>query len=226
MIRSLILDVDGTLMDTNYLHVEAWAAALEAVGRLIPRAEIHKQIGKSGEKLVAEFVAGRAIAQRADALHTEAYKKIQQRGHPLPGARELIATMPQKGMQLWLATSAKPEELKHHLTELAADGKLAGVVSSGDVEEGKPEPDIFALALERSRVAADESIVLGDTIWDIVAAQRCGLRIACVLTGGAFSGRELKDAGAIAVYKNCAEALAMGFPEVVGDGGSYRATNF
>ncbi len=215
-LRSLILDIDGTLMDTNYLHVEAWAAAFEAVGYSIPRAEIHKQIGKSGEKMVAEFVAGESERKRADALHTEAYKKIQEKGRPLPGARELIATLAQRGVQVWFATSAKPEELKHHLRALDADGKLAGVVSSGDVEEGKPEPDIFELALEKSGAAKDESIVLGDTVWDVEAARRCGLRSAGVLTGGAYSRRELLDAGAVAVYRDCAEALASGFPERLG----------
>jgi HAD superfamily hydrolase (TIGR01509 family) len=216
MIRSLILDIDGTLMDTNYLHVEAWAGAFEAVGRLIPRAEIHKQIGKSGDKMIAEFVADEAKAKRADALHTEAYKKLQERGHPLPGARELIATLSHKGLQLWFATSAKPEELKHHLSALDAEGKISGVISSGDVEEGKPEPDIFALALKKSGVSREESIVLGDTIWDVEAANRCGLRTACVLTGGAFCRKELEDAGAVVVYRNCAEALALGFPQRFG----------
>jgi phosphoglycolate phosphatase-like HAD superfamily hydrolase len=112
-----------------------------------------------------------------------------------------------------LATSAKPEELEHHMQELGAEGKISGVVSSDEAEESKPAPDIFGLALERAGVSPEEAVVVGDSIWDIEAAKEAGMRVAAVMTGGAFSRAELEEAGAYAVYEDCRELLEAGFPE-------------
>jgi HAD superfamily hydrolase (TIGR01509 family) len=213
MIRAVFLDIDGTLMDTNYLHVEAWADAFEKIGHVFPRREIHRQIGKSGKKMVREFIAGEAQAQKADKLHGQLYKKIQTKGRPLPGARDLIVGLKQRGLGIWFATSAKPEELEHTIKELGAKDLMIDIVSSADVEEGKPEPDVFELALKKAGVTPAEVLALGDTIWDIEAAERIGIKTAAVLTGGAYSREELKKAGAVAVYRDCAEALKTGFPE-------------
>ena len=148
MVKAVFLDIDGTLMDTNYLHIEAWAQAFEEVGARPPRSSIHHEVGKGSDKLIPEFVVDDQNVERVSELHTDYYGKLQERGHPLPGAQELIASLVDRGYEVWLATSAKPEELEHHMRELEAEGKISGVVSSDEAEESKPAPDIFGLALE------------------------------------------------------------------------------
>jgi HAD superfamily hydrolase (TIGR01509 family) len=212
MIKAVFLDIDGTLMDTNYLHVEAFAQAFEEVGARPPRSNIHRQTGKGSGKLISGFV-GDGKAERVGELHGEYYARLQERGHPLPGAKELVASLVERGYEVWLATSAAPEELEHHMEELGAEGKISGVVSSDEAEESKPAPDIFGLALEKAGVSPEEAVVVGDSIWDIEAAKEAGVRVAAVMTGGAFSRAELEGAGAYAVYEDCAELLETGFPE-------------
>jgi HAD superfamily hydrolase (TIGR01509 family) len=213
LVKAVFLDIDGTLMDTNYLHVEAWARALEEVREPVPRAVIHEQIGKGSDKLIPEFVRGEEASERAGELHKEFYGEIQDRAHPLAGARELISSLSERGYGVWFATSAEPEELEHHMNALGAEGKIAGVVSSEDAEESKPSPDIFALALKRAGVSPEEAVVVGDSVWDVEAAKEAGVRTAAVMTGGAFSRAELEETGAYAVYKDCHELLDDGFPE-------------
>ena len=215
MIKAVVLDVDGTLMDSNYLHVEAWARALDEVGRRAARVEIHPKIGKSSSLLISEFVDDEETTNKVSELHSEYYSELQKYAHPLPGAKELIDSLYKQDYQVWLATSAGPEELEASLQTLEAKDKLAGVVSSGDVEESKPAPDIFGLALEQAGVEAQEAVAVGDTIWDVESARAAGLRVVAVLTGGAFSKEDLKEAGAIGVYDDCAELLESGFPDWV-----------
>src|SRR5215217_1984673 len=200
-------------MDTNYLHTEAWAQAFDEIGHRTPRAEIHKQIGKGSDKLIPEFVEDERKGERADELHGELYLKMQEHGHPLPGAKELIASLADRGYQVWFVTSAKPEELEHHMEELEAEGKVAGVVSSEEVEGTKPAPDIFELALERAGSSSEETVAVGDSVWDVESAKEAGVRTVAVMTGGAFSRAELEEAGAFAVYEDCADLLEAGFPE-------------
>jgi HAD superfamily hydrolase (TIGR01509 family) len=213
LIKAVFLDIDGTLMDTNYLHVEALAQAFEEVGARPPRSRIHHEVGKGSGKLIHEFVEDDQKAQRVSELHGEHYGKLQERGHPLPGAKELIASLVERGYGVWLATSAEPEELEHHMKELGAEDNIAGVVSSDEAEESKPAPDIFGLALERAEVSPEDAVVVGDSIWDIEAAKEAGVRVAAVMTGGAFSRAELEEVGAYAVYEDCHELLESGFPE-------------
>ena len=213
MIRVVILDIDGTLMDTNYLHIEAWEQAFEEVGERHPRSRIHHQVGKGSDKLIPEFVKDGEAGERVSELHGEFYAKLQDRGHPLPGAKELISSLVDGGYEVWFATSAKPEELEHHMQELEAEGKVAGVVSSEEVQETKPAPDIFELALKRAESAAKEAVAVGDSVWDVESAKEAGVRTVAVMTGGAFSRAELEEAGAYAVYEDCAELLEAGFPE-------------
>ena len=213
MARVVVLDVDGTLMDTNYLHVEAWARAFEEVGHRVPRAELHKQVGKGSNLLIAEFVDDEETAQRVDELHSEFYSELQEYGHPLPGAKELIPSLTDRGYEVWFVTSAKDEELEHHMGELEAEGSISGVVNSSAVENSKPAPDIFELALEKAGASPDETVAVGDAVWDIEAANEAGIRTVAVLTGGAFSEQELEEAGAVEVYENCAALLESDFPE-------------
>jgi HAD superfamily hydrolase (TIGR01509 family) len=211
--KVVVLDVDGTLMDTNYLHTEAWARAFEEVGRRVPRAEVHKQIGKGSEQLIGEFIEDEEAAEKAKELHGELYMEMQKHGFPLPGAKELIASLAEQGYETWLVTSAEPEELEQYLDRLETEGKLAGIVKSSDVEYSKPAPDVFKASLKTSGGNADETIAVGDSVWDIESAAKAGIQTVAVLSGGAYSEEELEEAGAIAVYENCAELLDSGFPE-------------
>ena len=214
MTKITILDVDGTLVDTNYLHTEAWTRALEEVGRRVPRVEVHRQIGKGADKLIPEFVGDEA-AGKVERRHSEIYGEMQHHGYPLPGAGELIGSLGDRGYEVWLVTSAKPEELDRHLEALGVSERISGVVSSGDAEESKPAPDLFDLALHRAGVEPGEAIAAGDSIWDIQAATRAGVKSVAVLSGGAFGRDELEDAGASGVYRDCAELVEANFPENV-----------
>ena len=213
MTKVVVLDVDGTLMDSNYLHTEAWARAFEEVGHRVPRAELHKQIGKGSGLLIREFVEDDEKVERIKDLHAEVYGEIQEYGHPLPGAKELISTLVERGYGVWFVTSAEDEELEHHMTELEAEGVLHGVVNSSAVENSKPAPDIFELALEKAGASPDETVAVGDAVWDVESAKAAGVRTVAVLTGGAFSRQELEEAGAAEVYRDCAALLESGFPE-------------
>lgn len=212
-IKAVVLDVDGTLMDTNYLHTEAWWRAFEEVGQRTPRAAIHKQVGKGSDLLVPEFVEGEEAQGKASDIHSEQYMQMQEHGFPLPGAKELVASLVERGYDVWLATSAEPQELEHHMQLLEAEGKIKGVVSSGDVENSKPAPDLFEEALNRAGVQADEAIAVGDSIWDVQAAKAAGIQTVGVLSGGAYDEEALRGAGAVAVHDNCAALLQSGFPE-------------
>ena len=213
MARVVVLDVDGTLMDTNYLHTEAWARAFEEVGHRIPRARLHKQIGKGSSLLIREFVEDEETGEKIDELHSELYAELQEYGHPLPGAKELISSLRERGYDVWFVTSAKDEELEHHMDELEAEGRISDVVNSSAVENPKPAPDIFELALQRAGASPDGTVAVGDAVWDVEAADAAGIRTVAVLTGGAFSRQELEAAGAVAVFEDCAALLDSDFPE-------------
>jgi HAD superfamily hydrolase (TIGR01509 family) len=173
--KVVVLDVDGTLMDTNYLHTEAWARAFEEVGYRVPRVELHKQIGKGSDLLIREFVEDEETVERIDELPSEYYGELQEHGHPLPGAKELIPTLVEQGYEVWFVTSAKDEELEHHMGELEVEDSISGVINSSAVEKSKPAPDIFELALERAGAGPDETLAVGDAVWDIEVADGAGI---------------------------------------------------
>lgn len=213
MTRVVILDVDGTLMDTNYLHTEAWARALEEAGHRIPWVEAHKQIGKGSDLLVQEFLEDEEAMARAKERHSEIYGDIQHHGYPLPGAKDLIESLCERGYEVWLVTSAADEELDLHKERLEPEGKIAGIVNSDQVENPKPASDIFELTLQKAGADPGDAVSVGDSVWDIESGKGAGVRSVAVLSGGAFSKEELEEAGAIAVYDNCASLLDAGFPE-------------
>ncbi len=212
MAKTVVLDVDGTLMDTNYLHVEAWARAFEDVGHRVPRVELHRQIGKGSELLIREFVDDDEKVEKIQDLHSEYFADLQEHGHPLPGAKELISSLVDAGHAVWFVTSAKDEELEHHMQELEAEGKIHGVVNSSAVENAKPAPDIFEEALKRADASSDETVAVGDAIWDVESAKGAGIETVAVLSGGAFDEEDLREAGATEVHKDCAALLEAGFP--------------
>jgi HAD superfamily hydrolase (TIGR01509 family) len=213
MAKVVVLDVDGTLMDTNYLHTEAWARAFEKAGYRVPREKVHKQVGKGAELLIHEFVDDDDAVEEIQNLHSEFYEGFQKFGHPLPGAKELLSSLKERGYQVWFVTSAKDEELEHHMQELEAEDNIAGVVNSSSVDNAKPAPDIFEEALRRAGTTAEETVALGDAIWDVRSAKDAGIRTVAVLSGGAFHTQDLEEAGAVAVYEDCAAILESDFPE-------------
>jgi HAD superfamily hydrolase (TIGR01509 family) len=213
MVRVVVLDIDGTLMDTNYLHTEAWARAFERAGHRVPRVRLHKEVGKGAGLLIREFVGDEETVEKIQDLHSEFYAELQEYGHPLPGAKELISSLKERGYEVWLVTSAKDEELEHHMQELEAEDSVDGVVNSSAVENAKPAPDIFEEALRRAGATADETVTVGDAVWDVEAAREAGIRTVAVLSGGAYHKEDLEEAGAVAVYEDCAALLDSGFPE-------------
>ena len=213
MVRVVVLDVDGTLMDTNYLHTEAWARAFERAGHRVARVRLHKEVGKGAGLLIREFVGDEETVEKIQDLHSEFYGELQEYGHPLPGAKELISSLKERGYEVWLVTSAKDEELEHHMQELEAEDSVDGVVNSSAVENAKPAPDIFEEALRRAGATADETVTVGDAVWDVEAAREAGIRTVAVLSGGAYHKEDLEEAGAVAVYEDCAALLDSGFPE-------------
>jgi HAD superfamily hydrolase (TIGR01509 family) len=213
MVKMVVLDVDGTLMDTNYLHTEAWAWAFERVGHRVPRVRLHKEIGKGAGLLIREFVDDEAMVEKIQDLHSEFYGRLQEYGHPLPGAKELISSLKERGYEVWLVTSAQDEELEHHMQELEAEDSVDGVVNSSAVESPKPALDIFEETLRRAGATADETVAVGDAVWDVEAASKAGIRTVAVLSGGAYHKEALEEAGAVAVYEDCAALLDSDFPE-------------
>jgi len=168
----IILDIDGTLMDTHYLHVEAWAQAFATVGHHVPRAAIHRQIGKGPQLLIDDFIQDKVIGKRVDELHGEFFAHMQPQSYPLPDAKELLTTLSARELACWFATSAKPAELQYYVEQLEVAETIAGVVSSQDVEQAKPAPDLFELTLYGAGCRSEEWIGVGETVWDIQAGER------------------------------------------------------
>jgi HAD superfamily hydrolase (TIGR01509 family) len=209
-----ILDIDGTLVDTNYHHAIAWYRALRQHGQIVPIWRIHRHIGMGGDKLV-EAVCGedveRELGDDIRAAEQPLYMAMIDEVQPLKGSRELIADLKRAGHAVVLASSAKPDEVDHYLDLLGARELCDAWTSSGDVEETKPAPDLVQSALDKVGARPPDAVMVGDTTWDAEAAGRAGLPTIAVLTGG-FSEAELRGAGAIEVFDSI-EALRAGLPE-------------
>jgi HAD superfamily hydrolase (TIGR01549 family) len=204
MNRGVIFDVDGTLVDSNYLHALAWYRTFTEVGEQVPMYRIHRAIGMGSQQLIKELI-GRDEPELSE-LHTKQYRRVRDEARAFERAADLLREIAGRGGRVILATSAKPEELDVLLATLDAGDAVHGVVSSKDVEAAKPEPDIFAKALEVGELDAARAVAVGDSVWDIASAGRCGLRCVSVLTGGT-GGCELQEAGAAEVYSSPAELL-------------------
>jgi HAD superfamily hydrolase (TIGR01509 family) len=199
-----ILDVDGTLVDTNYHHAIAWYRAFRRHGVVAPVWRIHRHIGMGGDQLVGA-VAGEDVEHAAGdgirAAEGELFSELIDEVVVFEGARELIADLKQGGAVV-LASSAKQDEVEHYLDLLDARELADGWTTSADVEETKPEPDLVRAAL--AKAGTEDAVMVGDTPWDAKAAARAGIETVGVLTGG-FAERELRDAGAVAVFESVAE---------------------
>jgi HAD superfamily hydrolase (TIGR01509 family) len=200
-----ILDLDGTLVDTNYHHAIAWHRALRMHGHRVQVWEIHRHIGMGGDKLVAALIGSEAESAEGDdirAVEADAYGELIGEVEPMEGAHELLDDLRREGWSLVLASSAKEEEVGHYLDLLEARGLVDGWTSAADVEETKPAADLIHAALEKG--AGGPALTIGDSTWDVKAASAAGLATVSVLTGG-FSAQELRDAGAAEVVESIAD---------------------
>ncbi|HZB97048.1 MAG TPA: HAD family hydrolase [Candidatus Sulfotelmatobacter sp.] len=201
---AVIFDVDGTLVDTNYLHTLAWWRAFRDAGRELPMVRFHHLIGMGSSEIIEELTG--SDDEKLSESHTEHYHTLRGELVRLPGARELLHEVARRGARVVLATSAKAEDLKVLRKTLDCDDVIDSVTSSKDVERSKPDPDIFDTSLAKEDIGATRAICVGDTVWDVKAAAAAGLECVGVLTGG-IGRAELQDAGAVAVYKDCAHLL-------------------
>jgi HAD superfamily hydrolase (TIGR01549 family) len=200
-----ILDIDGTLVDSNYHHAIAWFRALREHDVVLPVWRIHRHIGMGGDQLVAAVAGEEVEREHGDdvrATETDRYAELIAEVRPLEGARGLIEDLKRDGREVVLASSAKPEEVEHYLDLLDARGLADGWTTSGDVERTKPEPDLIRAALDR--LDAGRAVMVGDSTWDCEAARNAGVETLAVLTGG-FSAQELFDAGALSVFATITE---------------------
>jgi HAD superfamily hydrolase (TIGR01509 family) len=197
-----ILDVDGTLVDTNYHHALAWHRALHAHGHTVQMWKVHRHIGMGGDQILDALIGEEAAAADGEAIReaeAEAYKEMIGEVEPMEGARELIEKLRDEGNTVILASSAKQEEVDHYLDLLDARELVDDWTTSADVEATKPEPDLVNAALEKAG-NDNPSVMVGDSVWDVEAAKRAGLPTLAVLTGG-FSEEELREAGAAQVVE-------------------------
>jgi HAD superfamily hydrolase (TIGR01509 family) len=203
---AVLFDVDGTLLDTNYFHSVSWWYALREAGEDIAMARIHPLIGMGSDQLLTDLL-GEEREGLSD-IHARYYKPYKKDLHAFPKAAELLAEVAGRGAQVVLATSSKEEDLDQLLEALACDEGVIDEIVHGDmVGSSKPAPDIFAVALDHLDLDPAQTMVVGDTRWDIEAAAKLGLDVVTVLTGG-WTRRDLLDAGAVAVYADVAELLA------------------
>ncbi|HEV7614957.1 MAG TPA: HAD family hydrolase [Solirubrobacterales bacterium] len=200
-----ILDVDGTLVDTNYHHALAWHRALHAHQQAVQMWRIHRHIGMGGDKIVAALTSEEVEERDGDAIRAaeaDAYGELIGEVEPMAGARELIEALREEGATVILASSAKQEEVDHYLDLLDARDLVDGWTSADDVEETKPAADLVTVALEKG--GGGPALLIGDSTWDVKAASAAGVATLAVLTGG-FSEEELREAGAFEVLESIAE---------------------
>jgi len=201
-----ILDVDGTLVDTNYHHAIAWFRAFLRHDVVVPVWRVHRHIGMGGDQLVAA-VAGDEVEERhGDDIRdseSELYRELIGEVRTMEGSRELIEDLRERGNTVVLASSAKDWEVEHYIELLDAKEIVDAWTTSADVEQTKPEPELIKAALEKADTDGD-ALLIGDTVWDVEAAARAGVETLAVLTGG-FSEQELRDAGARDVYESVEE---------------------
>jgi HAD superfamily hydrolase (TIGR01549 family) len=201
-----ILDVDGTLVDTNYHHAIAWFRAFRRQDVTLPIWRIHRHIGMGGDQLVAALAGDEVEERLGDEIReaeSELYRELIDEVRTMEGSRELIEDLRGAGNVVVLASSAKEWEVEHYLELLDAAEIVDGWTTSADVENTKPQPDLIKAALEKVD-AEGEALLIGDTVWDVEAAKRAGVETLAVLTGG-FSEQELREAGARTVFESLTE---------------------
>jgi HAD superfamily hydrolase (TIGR01549 family) len=205
-IDTVILDIDGTLVDSNYHHTVAWSRAFRAAGRTVPGWRIHRALGMGGDRLVAA-VAGQAVEDEAGDTIRDAWEKeydaMLDEPRAFAGAAELLGDLRGRGLNVVLASSAIPKHAERALDLLGeARHEADAATTSEDAEASKPDPELLEIAADR--VDASSSIVVGDSVWDVEAAHRLGIPTVALLSGG-FGEDELRVAGAALVLEDVAE---------------------
>jgi HAD superfamily hydrolase (TIGR01509 family) len=211
MRSGVLFDVDGTLVDTTYLHTVAWWEALRQEGADISMVKIHRAIGMGTDKLLDHLLGQDRDRDRDEQIsiaHQVLYGAWWERLQPLPGAAELLRAVADRGLAVVLASSAKEPELKKLRQVIDADNVITAATSSSDAEQSKPAPDILRAALDQSGVDPRAAVFVGDSVWDVQAAGRLDIPCVCLACGGTSAG-ELSEAGAVAVYDDPAALLAV-----------------
>jgi HAD superfamily hydrolase (TIGR01549 family) len=207
MLPAAILDVDGTLVDTNYHHTLAWYRAFVAHDVVLALWRIHRHIGMGGDQLVASLCGEEIDRERGDSIRDaekDRYMELIDEVRPFAGARRLIDTLRERGHSVVLASSAKSREVDYYLDLLGARDAVDGWTTSADVEKTKPHPDLVVAAVEKA--GGGDAVMVGDSTWDCEAAKRAGVATVALLTGG-FSEQELRDAGAAIVFESLEKLL-------------------
>ena len=213
MTGAVLLDVDGTLVDSNYLQVDAWLRSFADVGIEVDAWRIHRTLGMAGSRLIPRVASlsgvelSSALADEVDEAHARHEAASAHRMRVFDGARELVREIAERGARPVLATSASPDQLERLRELLDVEDALYAVTSAQDVEASKPEPELVQVALDAAGVEPSQAVFLGDSVWDAVAAERAGVPCVGVLSGG-VSAHELTEAGAVEVRTDVAELLA------------------
>jgi HAD superfamily hydrolase (TIGR01509 family) len=205
-----VLDIDGTLVDTNYQHAIAWYRAFRRHEIVLPVWRIHRHIGMGGDQLVEALTGEETERRLGDAVRAsekDLYFELIDEVEPMDGSRELIADIKRRGHVVVLASSAKEDEVDRYLDLLDARQLADGWTTSADVEATKPAPDLVHAALDRVGGSPDAAVMVGDTPWDVHAARAAGVATFAVLTGG-FAIDELRESGAAAVFESLADLRA------------------
>ena len=203
MAKAALLDVDGTLIDTNYQHAIAWYRAFREFDITRPIWRIHRAVGMGGDQLVPALVGEDVEREQGDEIRekrSDIYEELIGEVAPVEGAHELVTDLLERDVAVVLASSAPLEELEHYLELLDVRTLVDAWTTSDDVEQTKPEPDLVQAALEKAPGGA-EAVMVGDTRWDVEAAAKAGVPTLCVMTGG-WSHQELLDAGAVGVFES------------------------
>jgi HAD superfamily hydrolase (TIGR01549 family) len=195
----VLFDIDGTLVDTNYLHAVAWRRAFRETGHDVPTAWVHHRVGMGAPQLLDELI-GEEDETVKDAWRRH-FDELKDEVHALPGAAALLRAVAAAGARVVLASSTEEQDLDVLLQALDADDVIDEVTSSGDVDQAKPSPEVFQTALEKAGGRVDRAVVVGDTVWDVRAAKAAGLECICLLTGG-IDRLALEAEGAVAVYRD------------------------
>jgi HAD superfamily hydrolase (TIGR01549 family) len=202
-----LLDVDGTLVDTNYHHAIAWYRAFRRHDVVLPLWRIHRHMGMGGDHLIGSLCGQEADERIGDQIRDaekDLYMELIDEVTPLPQARDLIDELKRRGHAVVLASSAKSHEVDHYLDLLDARERVDGWTTSADVERTKPNPDLVAAGVEKA--GGGKAVMVGDSTWDCIAAERAGVATVGLLTGG-FCREELLEAGALCVYESIGDLI-------------------
>jgi HAD superfamily hydrolase (TIGR01509 family) len=210
-IKAILFDVDGTLVDSNDLHAQAWVDAFAEFHIAVPVADVHGQIGKGGDNLMPALLEAKVIEQHGEAISTarsRIYKERYARQvEPFADVAALFRRARHDDWKIVIATSGQSEEVDPHLEKLGVRELVDAVTTADDAEHSKPDPDIFAAALKKVGAEAANAIVVGDSPYDIAAAAKLGIRTIAVRSGG-FDDSTLMEAGAVAIYDSPSDLLA------------------